>query len=74
MSQKNYSIRQIGYKGYLGLQEYQEQSWKKLHAAHTVRADIYFRIEDILVQKSRTYFAVADLCGDFDYFEVNIEE
>ena len=40
------------------------QSWKKLHA---VRADI-------LVQKSRTYVAIADLFGDFDYFEVNIEE
>jgi hypothetical protein len=34
----------------------------------------FFRIEDILVQKSRTYVAIADLFGDFDYFEVNIEE
>ena len=25
-----------------------EQSWKKLHVAHAVRADIFFRIEDIL--------------------------
>jgi hypothetical protein len=49
------------------------QSWKKLHAAHAVRADIFFRIEDILVQKSRTCVAIADLCGDFIYFEVNIE-
>jgi hypothetical protein len=49
------------------------QSWKKLHAAHTVRADIFLRIEDILVQKSRKYVAIADLCGDFIYFEVNIE-
>jgi hypothetical protein len=44
------------------------QSWKKLHAAHAVRADIFFRIEDILVQKSRTYIAIADFCGDFDVF------
>jgi hypothetical protein len=43
------------------------QSWKKLHAAHAVRADIYFRIEDILVQKSRTYVAIEDLCGDFEF-------
>jgi hypothetical protein len=49
------------------------QSWKKLHAAHTVRADIFFRIEDILVQKSRTYASIADLYGDFIYFVVNIE-
>jgi hypothetical protein len=41
------------------------QSWKKLHA---VRADICFRIEDILVQKSRTYVAIADLCDDYDLF------
>jgi hypothetical protein len=49
------------------------QSWKKMHAAHAVRADIFFRIEDILVQKSRTCVAIAVLCGDFNYFEVNIE-
>ena len=24
----------------------------------------FFRIEDIFVQKSRTYVAIADLCGD----------
>ena len=51
-----------------------QQSWKRLHAAHAVRADISFRIEDILVQKSRTYVAIADLCGDFNLFELNIEE
>jgi hypothetical protein len=45
-----------------------EQSWIKLHAAHAVRADICDRIEDILVQKSRTYVAIADVCGDFDLF------
>jgi hypothetical protein len=49
------------------------QSWKKLHAAHTVRADIFFRIEDILAQKSRECVAIADFWGDFIYFEVNIE-
>ena len=27
-----------------------------------------FRIEDVLVQKSRTYVAIEDLCGDFDLF------
>jgi hypothetical protein len=44
------------------------ESWKKLRAAHGVRADISFRIEDILVQKSRTYVAIEDLCGAFDLF------
>ena len=44
------------------------QSWKKLHAAHAVRADIFVSIEDILVQKSRTYVMIADLCIDFDLF------
>jgi hypothetical protein len=39
-----------------------------------VHADIFFRIEDTLVQKSRTYEGIADLCCDFDYFEVYIEE
>ena len=38
------------------------QSWKKLHA---VRVDIFSRIEDIFVQKSRTYIAILDLCIDF---------
>ena len=28
----------------------------------------FFRIEDILVQKSLTYVVIADLCGDFDLF------
>jgi hypothetical protein len=42
------------------------QSWKKLHTAHVVRADIFLRLEDILVQKSHTYLAITDLCGDFD--------
>ena len=28
----------------------------------------YFRTQDIVVQKSRTYVAIADLCGDFDLF------
>ena len=28
----------------------------------------FFRIEDILVQKSRKYVAIADLCGDLDLF------
>ena len=28
----------------------------------------FFRLEDILIQKSRTYVAIADLCGDFDLF------
>jgi hypothetical protein len=37
------------------------QSWKKLHAAHAVRADI-------LVQKSLTYVGIADLGGYFDLF------
>ena len=50
------------------------QSWKKLHAAHALRADIFDRIEDILVQRSHTYVAIADLWGDFNLFEVNIEE
>ena len=40
------------------------QSWKKLHAAHAVRADIFVRIEDILVQKSRTYVKIANMCAD----------
>ena len=44
------------------------QSWKKLHAAHAVRADIFSEIEDILVEKSRTYVAIEDLSGDFLYF------
>ena len=33
-----------------------------------MRADIFFSIQDILVQKSPTYVAIADLCGDFDLF------
>jgi hypothetical protein len=41
------------------------ESWKKLHVAHKARADIYIQIEDILVQKSRTFVAIADLCCDF---------
>ena len=49
------------------------QSWKKLHAAHAVRVDIFFRIEETLIQKSRTYVAIADFCGDFIFFAVNIE-
>ena len=40
------------------------QTWKKLHAAHAVRADIFFRIEDILVYKSRTFVRIADFSGD----------
>jgi hypothetical protein len=44
------------------------QSWKKLHAAHAVRANIFSEIEGILVQKLRTYVAIADLCDDFDLF------
>ena len=28
----------------------------------------FFRIEDILVQKSGTYVEIADLCSDFDLF------
>ena len=44
------------------------QSWKKLHAAHAVRADIFVRIEDILVQKPRTNVVIAELYGDFDLF------
>ena len=28
----------------------------------------FFRIEDILVQKSRIYVAITNLCGDFDLF------
>jgi hypothetical protein len=45
-----------------------DQSWKKLHAAHAVRVDIFSQIEDILVQKSRTYVAIADLSGDIYLF------
>jgi hypothetical protein len=37
------------------------QSWKKLHALHAARADISFRIEDILVWKPRTNVAISDL-------------
>jgi hypothetical protein len=44
---------------------YLGQSWKKLHAAHAARADIYHQIEDILVQTSHTFVAIADLCCDF---------
>ena len=36
------------------------QSWKKLHAVHATRVDI-------LVHKFRTYVAILELCGDFDY-------
>jgi hypothetical protein len=28
----------------------------------------FFRIEDILAQKSCTFVMIADLCGDFDLF------
>ena len=34
----------------------------------------FFRIEDISVQKPSIYIVIADLCGDFIHFEVNIEE
>jgi hypothetical protein len=41
------------------------QIWKKLQTAHAVRADIFFfRIEDILSQKSRTYVVIVYLCND----------
>jgi hypothetical protein len=43
------------------------QSWKKLHAAHAVRADIFSELR-FLVQKSRTYVAIADLYRGFDLF------
>ena len=36
----------------------QDQSLKKLHAAHTLRVDIFFRIENIWVQKTNTYVAI----------------
>ena len=36
-----------------------------MHAAHAVRADILFGIEDILDQE---YVMIADLWGDFDVF------
>jgi hypothetical protein len=44
------------------------QSWKKLHAAHAVRADMYFRIEDILVQKSCTYVAIEEFVVILNFF------
>jgi hypothetical protein len=46
------------------------QSWKEVHAAHVVRADIFIKLEDILVQKSWTNVAIADSCGNF---AMNIE-
>ena len=52
------------------LQDFQGQRWKKLH---TVHADISFRIEDILIKKSRKYVAIMDLFSVFlcsiDYFD-----
>jgi hypothetical protein len=39
-----------------------------------VRADIFSEIEDILVEQSHTYVAIADLSVILLYFEVNIDE
>ena len=50
------------------------QSWKKLQTVHAARVDIFSRIEDILVQKSRTYVLILDLCGVLINQEVNVEE
>jgi hypothetical protein len=47
---------------------HKDRAGKKLHAAHSVRADNFSETEDILVKKSRTYVVIADLSGDFALF------
>ena len=49
------------------------KSWKKLHTVHVARVNIFSRIEDIFVHKSRKYVAIL-VVMIFINSEVNVEE